>query len=184
MYSKLTTGLIGKVGILLSFLTILVLASDAAAQCYCKNTRQRSARKRVTRTYRTPHAVRPARVVYRTPRSYAVLGESYTRTPGRYVAVVDDGRILYDADYYETARIASDYGYRDGWFDGRDAGYERDVYHPENSGDFQKATNGYEDDFGSKRLYKQAYKQAYLRGYKSGFRSVASRYTMRNFRNY
>jgi hypothetical protein len=87
-----------------------------------------------------------------------------------------------DADYYDTRRIASDYGRKDGFYDGYQAGMERDVYHPENSGDYQKATNGYEDDFGNKDLYRQAYRRAYLRGYDEGWRSVAQKSTYRAVR--
>ena len=87
-----------------------------------------------------------------------------------------------DADYYDTRRIASDYGRKDGFYDGYQAGMERDAYHPENSGDYQKATNGYEDDFGDKNVYRQAYRRAYLRGYDAGWRSVAQKSTYRAVR--
>lgn len=189
MCSGNTTSFIGKIGLLFSLCTIIFLASDASAQCYCKNTRHH-ARKRVARTYRTTLVARPVRV-YNAPGDYRFASDNTVITKGyssravdRYVVEDDNGEIIYDADYRDTARIATDYGYRDGWIDGEDAGMERDVYHPENSGDYQKAANGYEDDFGSKRLYKHAYRQAYLKGYRAGFRSVASRYTMRNYRNY
>lgn len=89
------------------------------------------------------------------------------------------GNMEVDADYYETTRIARDYGYKDGFIDGRDAGMERDNYNPENSGDYQKATNGYEDDFGDKHVYREAYRSSYLTGYRAGFRSIANRSTYR-----
>ena len=79
----------------------------------------------------------------------------------------------FDADYRETSRIARDYGLRDGFEDGEDAGMERDAYHPENSGDYQKATNGYEDSFGDKDVYRASYRSAYLSGYRAGFDSIA-----------
>lgn len=83
----------------------------------------------------------------------------------------------------EGTRAARQYGYEDGFEDGADAGKERDAYHPENSGDWQKGTNGYEDKFGNKKLYKQAYRQAYLQGYKNGYKQYTDRiYT--NSRNY
>jgi hypothetical protein len=50
---------------------------------------------------------------------------------------------------------------------------ERDAYHPENSGDYQKATNGYEDSFGDKDVYRASYRSAYLNGYRAGFDSIA-----------
>ena len=62
--------------------------------------------------------------------------------------------------------------YRDGFKDGADAAAELDSYHPENSGDYKKATNGYEDSYGDKDLYKESYRSAYLTGYRSGFNSI------------
>jgi len=49
----------------------------------------------------------------------------------RHVEYTDDeyvtnGRAV-DADYYETRRIAEDYGYKDGFYDGHQAGMERDT---------------------------------------------------------
>ena len=84
-----------------------------------------------------------------------------------------------DADYYSTARIASDYGYRDGFSDGHEVGMERETYNPYKEGDYRNGTNGFEGDFGSKYLYKEAYRQAYLKGYDAGFRSVAQSSTYR-----
>ena len=147
-------------------------------------------RKRVVRTHRTTYVARtlptykvPAQYI-EVPRSETYVSEPYRVETVKRVRLDDEGPVVPDADYYDTARIASDYGFRDGWIDGRDAGMERDAYHPENSGDFQKATNGYEDSFGSKQLYKQAYRSAYMRGYKAGFRSIANRTTIRASRNW
>ncbi|MCA1608526.1 MAG: hypothetical protein LC730_03580 [Acidobacteria bacterium] len=114
---------------------------------------------------------------------YYTNGKSvaYTNGNGRYYKN-GNGRVYtngVDADYYDTRRIARDYGYQDGFYDGYQAGMERDAYHPENSGDYQKATNGYEDNFGNKDVYRNAYRASYLTGYRSGFRSVASRSTYR-----
>ena len=78
----------------------------------------------------------------------------------------------YDAGFSTTSRIAGDFGYRDGFKDGADAAAELDSYHPENSGDYKKATNGYEDTFGDKDLYKESYRSAYLTGYRAGFNSI------------
>ena len=73
-------------------------------------------------------------------------------------------------DYpYAGARVAQDNGYRDGLNDGADAAREGDAYHPENSGDWQKATNGYEGRFGNKNAYRQAYRSAYIEGYRAGY---------------
>ena len=75
----------------------------------------------------------------------------------------------YNSYGYNTADIARKYGYQDGLNDGADASREGDRYHPRNSGDWQKGTNGYESRFGSKSAYKQAYRQAYLEGYNAGY---------------
>lgn len=182
-----TTSCIGKIGLLLPLLLIFFLAYDSAAQCYCR-TSHSSVRKRTVK--RVTYARRAP--VYRVPASYTPPREyidtenaSYRITSRAYrVPVEDNGEIVYDVDYRETRRIARDYGYRDGWEDGEDAGMERDAYHPQNSGDYQKATNGYEDTFGDKDLYKEAYRSAYLSGYKAGFRSVASRSTIRAVKNW
>jgi len=83
---------------------------------------------------------------------------------------IDDVEVAYPSN----AQIASHYGFRDGFEDGQEAALERDAYHPENSGDFQKATEGYESDFGDKDVYKDVYRESYLRGYRSGFRSIGA----------
>ncbi len=75
----------------------------------------------------------------------------------------------YYGNNYDAARIAQQYGYRDGMNDGADAAREGDRYHPQNSGDWQKGTNGYESRYGSKSAYKQAYRDAYLQGYRAGY---------------
>ena len=92
---------------------------------------------------------------------------------------------VYTTDQYtnEGGQVAEQYGYEDGYNDGADAGRERDAYHPENSGDWQKGTNGYEDRFGSKRAYKQSYRAAYLQGYKDGYKRYTNK-TYTNARNY
>ena len=87
-----------------------------------------------------------------------------------------------DPDYFSTARIASDYGYRDGFDDGHEVAMERETYFPEKEGDFRNGTNAYEGHFGSKHLYKQAYRDAYLKGYNAGFRKVAQSATYRTSR--
>lgn len=76
------------------------------------------------------------------------------------------------ADLHGTQQIAGKFGYRDGFEDGQEAALERDLYHPENSGDFEKATNGYEDTFGDKDVYKDGYRNSYLQGYRAGFEAV------------
>jgi hypothetical protein len=101
----------------------------------------------------------------------------YSRNDGQYRVYIYEK----DSDRTNPARH---YGYEDGFEDGADAGRERDAYHPENSGDWQKGTNGYEDKFGNKKLYKQVYREVYLKGYKDGYKQYSNRiYTnAKNFR--
>ncbi len=110
---------------------------------------------------------------------------TYTTTGYPTARVYVDGtssNLDVDADYFRTERIAADYGYRDGFDDGHEVGMERELYNPYKEGDYRNGTNGYEGDFGSKFLYKQAYREAYLRGYDAGFRSVAQSSTYRAVR--
>ena len=168
----------GKLGIVFSVFAISLLVSNASAQDQtyeCADTynavRQAPARRyKAKRNYysvRTRTVVRPVTEIVYVPVREVVYDDRSVYANGIY-----GGRAT-DRDYYDTRRIASDYGYKDGFYDGHQAGMERDAYHPENSGDYQKATNGYEDDFGNKNVYRQAYRRAYLRGYNSGWRSVA-----------
>ena len=83
-----------------------------------------------------------------------------------------DGELL--AGLRGTQQIASGFGYRDGFEDGQEAALEGDLYHPENSGDYEKATEGYEDEFGNKDVYKGAYRSSYLDGYRAGFETGSS----------
>lgn len=52
-----------------------------------------------------------------------------------------DGHLV--ADLRGTQQIAGGFGYRDGFEDGQEAALEGDLYHPENSGDYEKATEGF-----------------------------------------
>ena len=95
---------------------------------------------------------------------------------GILVYVTNNSTVLVEEDdlvagLSSTQQIAGRYGYRDGFEDGQEAALERDVYHPENSGDYQKASEGYEDTFGDKDVYKDSYRESYLRGYRAGFKS-------------
>lgn len=91
----------------------------------------------------------------------------------------------YDSWRNNTAGIAQRYGYQDGLKDGADAAREGDRYHPQNSGDWQKGTNGYESRYGSKGAYKQAYRSAYVQGYQEGYqRNSNARNGRRWNRNY
>ncbi len=71
-----------------------------------------------------------------------------------------------------TQRIAAQYGYHDGFNDGLNAAKDGDAFLPTKEGDYRNATEGYDDEFGSKDVYKSAYRDSYLRGYDAGFKSV------------
>jgi hypothetical protein len=88
--------------------------------------------------------------------------------------------------YGSAADIARKYGYQDGLNDGADAAREGDSYHPQNSGDWQKGTNGYESRYGSKGAYKQAYREAYVQGYNAGYqrRNNNNNRARNRYRNY
>jgi hypothetical protein len=91
----------------------------------------------------------------------------------------------YNGNYdYDAANVAQRIGYQDGLKDGRDAAREGDRYHPQNSGDWQKGTNGYESRFGSKSAYKQAYRSAYVEGYNAGFQRDEGRQVRRERREW
>lgn len=72
-----------------------------------------------------------------------------------------------------TQRIAGQFGYSDGFEDGLKAAKDGDAFLPQDTGDYRKATEGYEDEFGDKDVYKGAYRESYLRGYRAGFDSLA-----------
>lgn len=106
-----------------------------------------------------------------------LIFEASATAQKRYYRVDGDPRVYRTNPNEEGRQVARQQGYEDGFEDGADAGRERDVYNPQNSGDFKKAANGYDDDFGNKQLYRQNYRKAYLQGYKSGYR----RYTEKTF---
>jgi len=73
----------------------------------------------------------------------------------------------------DTLTVAGANGYRDGFKDGKHAAKHGNEYLPEGSGDFLKATKGYDDEiFADKEAYKEAYRDSYLKGYRAGFDSV------------
>ena len=136
----------------------------------CDDTYTASSRVVVTEPVYTSRSV-----VYATGarrKAYYDSPAVYTNTNRVYVSE-RYGSLPTDSDYYSTVRIASDYGYRDGFSDGREVALEREAYNPAKEGDFRNGTNGYEGDFGSKSLYKRAYRDAYLKGYNTGWRSIA-----------
>lgn len=99
----------------------------------------------------------------------------------------DNDNNRYNNSYrYDSQSVAREHGFRDGMKDGRDAAREGDRFHPQNSGDWQKGTNGYESRYGNKNSYKQAYRDAYLQGYRNGYgdRRSSNRNNRSGWRNY
>ncbi|MDM7922264.1 MAG: hypothetical protein QUS14_08175 [Pyrinomonadaceae bacterium] len=90
-----------------------------------------------------------------------------SESPSTVLVELDD--VETTAGLGATQRIASGFGYRDGFEDGLDAADDNDAYSPESEGDFRNGANGYEDEFGPKDIYRDEYRQAYLEGYRSGY---------------
>jgi hypothetical protein len=111
---------------------------------------------------------------------FVLISDETAQAQKRYYRYEDDRRIYRVDPNVEGRQAARQYGYDDGFEDGADAGRERDVYNPQNSGDWKKGTNGYEDEFGDKRLYRQAYRSAYLQGYKSGYKRYTDKQFLKN----
>jgi hypothetical protein len=116
---------------------------------------------------------------------FIVLSNAPAQAQYRNWSWRDDNRSNTSNYRYDSLNIAREYGFRDGRKDGADAAREGDRYHPENSGDWQKGTNGYESRYGSKSAYKQAYRDAYQQGYREGFGRIEERRDdRRNRRSY
>jgi hypothetical protein len=111
---------------------------------------------------------------------FILFSDTSAQAQKRYYRYEDDSRVYRVNRNSEGRQVARQYGYDDGFEDGADAGRERDVYNPQNSGDWKKGTNGYEDEFGDKWLYRQAYRSAYLQGYKNGYRRYTDKIFLKN----
>jgi hypothetical protein len=106
-----------------------------------------------------------------------LISDATVQAQKRYYRTEGDPRTYRTNPNDEGREVARQYGFDDGFKDGAEAGRDRDVYNPTKSGDYKKGANGYDDDFGSKPLYRQSYRSAYLQGYKRGYR----RYTEKTF---
>jgi hypothetical protein len=201
MYSRDTAGSAAKIGLFLSTLVLLLLVSDAAAQCYCRVSHH--AHRRTVSSRSTRYAVRGYTAYNRETVISPSESRSFSRetvivpSTSKYVVVTngfrrgfnpelvdDDSPIAADPNFMDTARIASDWGFRDGLRKGYFAALNRRSYFPERHSRFHSAKRGYRRRFGSKQVYRAAYREAFVRGYRSGYRSVASRETLRAVRNY
>lgn len=118
--------------------------------------------------------IKKAAVLLSLAIGFVLISDTAAEAQDRYYRSGREYRVYVYADRNEGILAARQYGYKDGFEDGSDAGLERDDYHPENSGDWRKAANGYEDKFGNKQLYKQNYRQAYLKGYRDGYKQYTN----------
>ena len=75
----------------------------------------------------------------------------------------------YGSDRTEIRRQASDYGYREGYEDGRDDRDDGNRYDYRDESTYRDATSGYRDEYGDRNLYRQYFRQAYEQGYRDGY---------------
>lgn len=121
--------------------------------------------------------IKKTAVIFSIAFGFVLISDASVQAQKRYYRVEGDPRTYRTSPNEEGREVARQQGFDDGFKDGAQAGRERDVYNPTKSGDYKKGANGYDDDFGSKPLYKQNYRSAYLQGYKRGYR----RYTEKTF---
>lgn len=122
-------------------------------------------------------AIKKTAIILSISFGFVLISDASVHAQKRYYRVEGDPRTYRTSAAAEGREVARQHGLDDGFKDGVDAGRERDVYNPTKSGDYKKAKNGYDDDFGNRQLYKQNYRAAYLAGYKRGYR----RYTEKTF---
>lgn len=121
--------------------------------------------------------IKKTAIIFSIGFGFVLISNYETQAQKRYYRVDGDARTYRTNPAEEGRQVALQHGFDDGFKDGVDAGRERDVYNPTKSGDYKKAANGYDDDFGNKQIYRQNYRNAYLQGYKRGYR----RYTEKTF---
>lgn len=74
------------------------------------------------------------------------------------------------------ARVARDYGFRDGAQVAREDTWRGKPFNPNPRGRYDDADHGYSRRYGDKRTYRQIYSEAYRRGYQSAFRGYGYGY--------
>ena len=64
---------------------------------------------------------------------------------------------------------AAQFGYRDGFNDGRNDAVTGHSFRPTQDSNYRHAENGYNGAYWNKGAYRQAYREAYLQGYQNGY---------------
>jgi hypothetical protein len=77
---------------------------------------------------------------------------------------------LPQSDVVPSAGSAHDIGYQDGLLDGRNDRTTGHGFRPTDTDNYKHADRGYNDNFGSKDVWKSAYRQGYADGYREGFK--------------
>ncbi len=77
-----------------------------------------------------------------------------------------------DRGYYRTA---SQFGYQDGFSDGRNDRLTGHSFRPTHDGNYHHADRGYYGGYGDRNYYKQLYRRAYEDGYERGYNSARYR---------
>ena len=75
----------------------------------------------------------------------------------------------YGYNYRMLARVARDYGFRDGAQVAREDSWRGKPFNPNPRGRYDDADHGYRRRFGDKRQYRQVYSEAYRQGYQNAY---------------
>ena len=75
----------------------------------------------------------------------------------------------YGGDRTEIRRQALEYGYREGFEDGRDDREDGNRYDYRDESTYRDATSGYRDEYGDVNLYRQYFRQGFEQGYRDGY---------------
>jgi hypothetical protein len=80
-----------------------------------------------------------------------------------------------DPGYRNLYANARDFGYQDGFNDGKNDRFTGHSFRPTHDGNFKHADRGYFGGYGDRNYYKHLYRQAYEKGYDQGYNSVRYR---------
>jgi flagellar biosynthesis/type III secretory pathway protein FliH len=84
----------------------------------------------------------------------------------------DWDRDRYSRNMYANAR---DFGYQDGFNDGRNDRLGGHSFRPTHDSNFRHADRGYYGGYGDRNYYKELYRRAYENGYERGYNSARYR---------
>ena len=87
----------------------------------------------------------------------------------------DRDRDRYGYDRGNGFRNAREFGFQDGFNDGRNDRLSGHSFRPTHDGNFRHADRGYDGRFMSRNEYKQIYREAYQNGYERGYNSARNR---------